>query len=78
MQCNMTTSNCAISIITWPVVAMWRLAGFVVVVMLRLFAAMLGLGFMTAGIGLTMTMIAAPVGIPFAILGFLLILRSVF
>ena len=47
-------------------------------VTLRLFALLLGLGFMILGLTLTMTIAGAPLGIPFAVLGLLLMLRSVF
>jgi len=72
------TNRCAVGWFAWPFVAVWQLLGFVVVVLLRFCAAILGVGLMVLGIGLTMTVAAAPIGIPFAILGLLLLLRSVF
>jgi hypothetical protein len=45
---------------------------------LRLFALFFGLGFMILGLGLTMTVAGAFIGIPFAILGLLLMFRGVF
>ncbi len=44
----------------------------------RVLATILGVGLMVVGIALTMTVAGAPVGIPFAILGFLLMIRSIF
>jgi len=44
----------------------------------RILAAILGVGLMVVGIALTMTGAGAPIGIPFAILGFLLMIRSIF
>ncbi len=72
------TNRCMVGWFAWPFVAVWQLLGFMVVVLLRFFAAILGVGLMVLGIGLTMTVAAAPIGIPFAILGLLLLLRSVF
>jgi len=42
------------------------------------FGIILALGLMAVGIVLTMTVAGAPVGIPVAVLGFLLMIRSVF
>jgi hypothetical protein len=39
---------------------------------------MLGAGLIIVGIALTMTVAGAPVGVPFAILGLLLMIRSIF
>jgi hypothetical protein len=56
----------------WPFVALWDLLAFILGLTGRLVAAVL------VGIVLTVTLIAAPVGIPLIILGFLLMLRSIF
>jgi hypothetical protein len=44
----------------------------------RLVLAVLGLVFMIVGLVLSVTLIAAPVGIPLAVVGVLLLLRSIF
>jgi hypothetical protein len=44
----------------------------------RLVAAVLGLVLMIVGVILTVTLIAAPVGIPLGLFGLLLMLRSIF
>lgn len=62
----------------WPFVALWDLLALVLNITGRVLAAILGVGLMIVGIALTMTVAGAPVGIPFAILGFLLIIRSIF
>jgi len=62
----------------WPFVALWDLLAFILGLTGRLVAAVLGLTLMIVGIVLTVTLIAAPVGIPLIILGFLLMLRSIF
>ena len=62
----------------WPFVAVWDLLALVLNITGRVLAAILGIGLMVVGIALTMTIAAAPVGIPLAILGFLLMIRSIF
>jgi len=62
----------------WPFVALWDLLALVLNITGRVLAAILGVGLMIVGIALTMTVAGAPIGIPFAILGFLLIIRSLF
>ena len=62
----------------WPFVAIWNLLALVLNITGRVLAGILGVGLMIIGIALTMTVAGAPVGIPFAILGFLLIIRSIF
>ena len=61
-----------------PFAAIWDFLGLVLNLVGRLLAGVLGIALMAGGIALTMTVIAAPIGIPFAIFGFLLMLRSVF
>ena len=62
----------------WPFVAVWNLLALVLNITGRVLGVILGVGLMIIGIALTMTVAGAPVGIPFAILGFLLIIRSIF
>jgi len=62
----------------WPFVAVWDLLALVLNITGRILAAILGVGLMVVGIALTMTGAGAPVGIPMAILGFLLMIRSIF
>jgi len=62
----------------WPFVALWRLLTFILSLTGRLVAAVLGLTLMIVGLILTITVLAAPVGIPLIILGFMLALRSIF
>jgi hypothetical protein len=62
----------------WPFYAIWRLLTFVLNVVGRLLGSILGLGFMIAGVAITMSVVGAPIGIPLASLGFLLLLRAVF
>jgi len=62
----------------WPFVVVWDLLALVLKITGRILAAILGLVLMVVGIALTMTGAGVPVGIPFAILGFLLMIRSIF
>ena len=62
----------------WPFVAVLDLLALVLNITGRILAAILGVGLMVVGIALTMTGAGAPVGIPMAILGFLLMIRSIF
>lgn len=67
-----------IPLILWPFWAVWRLLEIILGLTGRLIAAVLGLVFMIVGLVLTITILAAPVGIPMIIFGFLLILRGFF
>lgn len=62
----------------WPFTAVWNLLALLLNITGRVLAGILGVVLMIIGIALTMTVAGAPVGIPFAILGFLLIIRSIF
>ena len=65
-------------ILLLPFVIVWSLFSFFLRLTGRIVAAVLGLVFMIAGIALSVSVVAAPVGIPLAIFGFLLVLRSIF
>jgi len=65
-------------ILLWPFTALWFLLGLILRLTGRLLAAIMGLAFMIIGISLTFLVVAAPVGIPLIILGFLLMIRSIF
>ncbi len=62
----------------WPFYAIWRLLTFVVELIGRLLCGVLGIGLMIAGVAITLSIIGAPVGIPLASVGFLLLVRSIF
>jgi len=62
----------------WPFIVVWDLLAVVLKVTGRLLGVLLAVGLMVVGIALTMTIAGAPVGIPLAILGFLLMIRSIF
>jgi hypothetical protein len=62
----------------WPFVTVWNLLALVLNITGRVLAGILGVGLMVVGIALTMTVAGAPVGIPLAVVGLLLIIRSIF
>ena len=67
-----------VPILLWPFYAIWRLLTFVVEMVGRLVCAVLGLALMAAGTAITITVLAAPIGIPVAAVGFLLLVRALF
>jgi hypothetical protein len=62
----------------WPFVALWRGLTLILEMTGRLVAVILGLLLMVAGGLLTATVVGAPLGIPLALFGFLLLLRGLF
>ncbi len=61
-----------------PLVWMGDLLGWILNLTGRLITALLGMTFLGIGLLLTVTLVAAPLGVPLAIFGFLLLLRSLF
>lgn len=61
-----------------PFKGIWYLILFFLKLPLRFLVGILGFAFMSVGIILTLTIVGAPIGIPLAIAGFLLLVRSVF
>lgn len=76
MMANMSDRD--VPLLLWPFYAIWRLLTFVVEMVGRLICAVIGLALMAAGTAITITILAAPIGIPIAAVGFLLLVRSVF
>jgi len=62
----------------WPFILVWDLLALVLNLIGRVLAGILGLALMILGITLIITINGAPVGIPLSILGFLLMIRSIF
>jgi hypothetical protein len=67
-----------IPILLWPFYAVWRLLTLILNVVGRLLCSVLGIALMIAGILITMSVIGAPLGIPLAAVGFLLLIRALF
>lgn len=64
--------------ILWPFYAIWRLVTFILEVTSRIIAAVIALVLMAAGISITLSIVGAPLGIPIAAFGFLLLVRALF
>lgn len=62
----------------WPFYALWRLLTLVLNLTSRLIAALLGIALMMCGVAVALSVVGAPLGIPLAALGFLLVVRALF
>jgi hypothetical protein len=62
----------------WPFYAIWRLLTLILEVTGRIICGVLGLALMAAGVAVTLSIVAAPIGIPLAVFGFLLLIRALF
>ncbi len=73
----MQTEN-RVPILLWPFYAIWRFLTFILNIVGRLLCAILGLALMMGGVAVTLSVVGAPVGIPLAALGLLLLARALF
>ena len=62
----------------WPFYALWRLVTLILKITGRVLCAIFGLALMAAGIAVTLSIVGAPIGIPIAAFGFLLLVRALF
>jgi hypothetical protein len=62
----------------WPFHALWRLVGFVLAATGRVVCGVLGLALIAVGVVLSLSVVGAPLGVPLAVLGFLLLVRALF
>lgn len=62
----------------WPLYALWRLLSLILEATGRLVLAVLGIVLMVVGLVVSLTVVAAPIGLPLAVLGLLLLLRAFF
>jgi hypothetical protein len=67
-----------VPILLWPFYALWRLLTLLLELIGRILCGALGLGLMIAGVAVTLSVVGAPVGIPLAAFGFLLLVRAIF
>ncbi len=67
-----------VPILLWPFHAVWRLLTFILGLTGRVVAFVLGVLLLAAGGVLAATLIGAPLGVPLALVGVLLVLRSLF
>ncbi|MEN8182086.1 MAG: hypothetical protein ABFS46_06080 [Myxococcota bacterium] len=64
--------------VLWPFYAVWRLVGFILEATGRLLCGLLGITLLVVGVAVSLTLVGAPLGIPLALLGLLLLLRALF
>ncbi len=62
----------------WPFYAIWRLLTFILNLIGRVISALLGTVLMAGGVAIALSIVGAPIGIPLASLGFLLLIRALF
>ncbi len=64
--------------ILWPFYAVRRLLTFILNITGRIICAFIGIVLMAAAISITLIIVGAPLGIPMAAFGFLLLVRALF
>lgn len=64
--------------IFWPLAAVWDLLAFTLRLTGRLVSGVIGLVLLAGGALFSFTIIGAPIGVPVAIVGMLLLVRSLF
>ena len=64
--------------ILWPFYAVWKLLTFILNVTGRILCVLLGMILMAAGVGLSLSIVGAIIGIPLVSFGFLLVVRALF
>ena len=74
----MSDTDRNIPLLLWPFYAIWRLLTFILELVGRVLCAVLGIALIIVGVAVTMTILAAPVGIAIALFGFLLLVRALF
>jgi len=74
----MSAESRRVPFLLWPFWALWRLVTGILALTGRLVAGVLGIALMAAGALLTVTVVGAPVGVPLAVLGLLLLIRALF
>ena len=71
-------TNNSVPLLLWPFYAIWRLLTLVLNIIGRILSALLGIVLMIAGVAVTLSVVGAPLGIPLASFGFLLLVRALF
>lgn len=74
----MSNADRDIPILLWPFHALWRLLTLILSITGRIICAVMGLALMAAGVTVALSIVAAPVGLPLAAFGFLLLIRALF
>jgi hypothetical protein len=64
--------------VLWPFAVIWDLLTFFLIALGRVLTGLTGFLLMAVGVLITLTVVGAPLGIPLAALGLLLMVRSAF
>jgi hypothetical protein len=72
------STQSSVPILLWPFYAIWRLLTLILNLIGRVISALVGIALMVGGVAITLSVVGAPVGIPLASLGFLLLVRALF
>ena len=67
-----------IPLLLWPFYAVWRFLTLILNITGRIICAVLGITLMMVGVTIALSIVAAPLGIPLAAFGFLLLVRALF
>jgi len=74
----MAQSEKSVPCLLWPFWAIWRLVAFIIEMTGRLIGLILGAIFILVGVLVSLTVVGAVIGIPLALFGALLMVRSLF
>jgi hypothetical protein len=72
------STQSSVPILLWPFYAIWRLLTLILNLIGRVISALVGIALMVGGVAITLSVVGAPIGIPLASLGFLLLVRALF
>ena len=72
------STQSSVPILLWPFYVIWRLLTLILNLIGRVISALVGIALMVGGVAITLSVVGAPVGIPLASLGFLLLVRALF
>ena len=72
------STQSSVPLLLWPFYAIWRLLTFILSIIGRVLCALLGIALMIAGVAIALSVVGAPLGIPLAALGFLLLIQAIF
>lgn len=61
-----------------PFYAAWKLVTIILEILGRVLCALFGIALMATGVAISLSVIAAPLGVPLAAFGFLLTVRALF
>ena len=72
------STDTRVPVLLWPFYAIWRLLTITLNLIGRVISALLGIALMAVGVAISLSVVGAPIGIPLAALGFLLLTRALF